>query len=220
MTRSGHAGPDATPATTRTVLRSAAPRLLLNSVGPIGAYAIADHLTNVVGGVLAASVTSVALFGWERRKGRPGILARLSLAVVLIQVAMGLLGRSAVLYFLPSVGVDLVEGTVLLVSCLTRFPLFAAISGEVMPLPPGFIRGRGAQRLFIRLTVLWGCYFLARGVVSLTTLLTAPTQVYLIVRAGLDAPMVLMLAALSLRYALPRVRRIQAAQRAIALTLP
>jgi Protein of unknown function (DUF3159) len=208
------------PGGARSVLLRGAPRLVLNSVGPIGAYALASHLTDVLGGVLAASVTSVALFLWERSQGRPGILARLSLAVVLLQVVMGLIGRSPVLYFLPSVGVDLVEGAILLVSCLTRFPLFAAISREILPLPKDFTRDPAGRRLFVGLTFVWACYFLIRGAISLSVLLLAPTSTYLLVRVVLDAPLVIALAALSLRYAMPRIRLILAAQRASVQGLP
>jgi hypothetical protein len=116
--------------------------------------------------------------------------------------------------------VDLVEGAVLLVSCLTRFPLFAAISGEILPLPRDFTRDPAGRRLFVGLTFIWGCYFLVRGAISLSVLLLAPTSSYLIVRVILDAPLVLTLAALSLRYALPRIRLILAAQRATVPGLP
>lgn len=198
-------GARARPVGAWPLLRTSVPRLLLNSVGPIGGFWLGDTLTGIAGGVLLATVASLGLFGWERRKGRPGRLARLSLAIVLLQVTAGLLAGSAVLYFLPSVSVDLVEGSAFGISCLTRLPLAGVLAAELLPLPPAASHPPALRQLFVRLSLVWGIYFTCRGAISLTVLLTASTHTYLLVRSLLDAPLVLLLAAGSVRYGIRRL---------------
>jgi intracellular septation protein A len=176
------------------------PRLVLNSAGPLVAFYLGSRAVGTVGGIVAATVTSLVLFGWERRQGRPGMLARLSLAVVVLQATAGLIAGSAALYFLPKVTVDLVQGVAFFLSCLTRRPLAGAIAGEFVTVPQRMLGEPAVRRVFVRLTLLWATYFTVRGLICLAVLVTASTQTFLLVRALIDAPVVIPLLAVSLRY--------------------
>lgn len=186
------------------------PRLLLNSLGPIAGYAAGSRLAGVLGGMLAATVVSLSLWAWERHAGRPGVLARLSLVLVLIQAGLGFLSHSAFLYFAPRSIVDLLQGLAHYVSCFTRRPLAAILGRELVTLPRSDFDKPPVRRLFVLLTVVWGTYFTLRGAITLVVLVAFSTEAYLLVRALLDAPLVVPLAAASLAYGTQRLRALTA----------
>jgi hypothetical protein len=203
-------GPPALPPIqTRQVVREGVPRLLLNSLGPVGAFLVGEHIAGVVGGILGASTVSLVLFAWERRKGRPGLLATMTLGLLFLQVTIGLLASSATLYFLPTVGLDLIEGIACYISCFTRLPLAVVLAGELLALPRSALGLPPVRRLFIRLTLVWGTYFTVRGLVCLVVILVFPTEVYILVRALLDTPIVIPLVAWSIGYGVTKLKGIQ-----------
>lgn len=199
------------PGRAAAVLARAFPRLLANSLGPVGAFYVGDRLWGVVAGMVLASLASLGLFAWERRRGRPGMLARLSLAVVLLQATLGLGSRSAYAYFLPAVGLDLVEGVAFSLSALSRRPLAWFMAREILSLPPHLVLEPPVRKVFRRITLLWGGYFLGRGLVCFVVLSVAGTHSYLLTRVVLDLPGVLLLLSGSLVYGLGRLERAAAA---------
>jgi hypothetical protein len=180
--------------------------LVLNGFGPVGSYYAGSQVGGVLGGIVAAAAVSLSLWAWERRAGRPGLLARLSLALVLIQVTLGLLTHSAFLYFAPKAAADIVEGLAFYGSCFTRWPLATIFGRELLELPRSFCSEPPVRRVFIRITVAWGTYFTLRGAVCLAILAGSTTETYLLVRALIDAPVVLPLVAGSVAYGVRRIR--------------
>ena len=200
----------ATPGRARlsSLLVGGLPRLLLNSLAPIGSFYVCHRLAGVVAGILAGSVVSLLLFSWERLRGRPGVLATLSLCVVLLQAVMGLGSRSAFMYFLPSIGVDLTEGLAFSLSALTSRPLASLMAREILPLPASLLEQPDVLRLFRRITLAWGGYFILRGLTSFIVLSTADTSDYVLTRVLIDLPVVIPLLGGSLAYGLRRLDRL------------
>jgi intracellular septation protein A len=190
------------------VLRSSVPRLILNSLAPVGAYWAGSRLGGVLAGVALATAASTALWARERRAGRPGLLARIALAVVLVQAVAGALSNSPFLYFAPKAAVDILQGVACYVSCLTRWPLASIFARELVRLPRTVYDEPPVRRLFVGLTVVWATYFTLRGVVTMVVLATASTDTYLLVRALIDAPVVVPLVAVSLAYGLRQMRQL------------
>jgi hypothetical protein len=192
-----------------TALRGA-PRLLLNSLAPVAGYYVASRLEGVVAGVIAATAISLALWARERRAGRPGLVARLALGLVLVQATAGLLTQSAFLFFAPKAMADILEGLAHYVSCLTRWPLAAIFARELVTVPRATLGEPCVRRLLVRITLVWGTYFTLRGIVTLSVLALAGTETYLLVRALIDAPVVIPLAVASLAYGSRRIRALSA----------
>jgi hypothetical protein len=198
------------------ILVRGVPRILVNSLGPLAAFAAGREVAGTVGAIVLASAVSLGLFGWERRKGRPGVLAWISLVVLLCGVVMGLVARSAVLYFLPTIAMDVVEGLACFVSCLTRMPLGRVLAGELVTLPSRVFELPEVRRAIVWVTVLWGGYFAARGVLCGWLVFFVGTDAYLVGRAIVDAPVVLPLVAVSAVYTLRRLRAALALERSPA----
>jgi hypothetical protein len=194
--------------TASRLLRLGVPRLVLSSLGPLGAYYAGSRLGGVLLGVLAATAVSLAVWAWERRAGRPGLLARFALALVLVQAAVGGLTASPFLFFAPKAVADIVEGLAYCVSCLTRWPLATIFGRELVQIPASAYGEPRVRRVFVRITLAWGAYFTLRGVVSLAVLAGSSTQTYLLVRALMDVPVVVPLLAGSLAYGVHRLREL------------
>jgi len=190
------------------VLLRGVPRILVNSLGPLAAFVVGRALGGVVAAIAAAAAVSLCLFAWERRKGRPGVLAWISLVVLVCGVVLGLVSRSAVLYFLPPIAMDIVEGVACFVSCLTRMPLGRVLAGELVTLPPRLFTLPEIRRPLLGITLVWGGYFTARGLLCGGLVLFVGTDAFLVARALVDAPVVLPLLAVSAVFTVRRLRAV------------
>jgi hypothetical protein len=102
----------------------------------------------------------------------------------------------------------LIEGIACYISCFTRLPLAVVLAGELLALPRSALRLPPVRRLFIRLTLVWGTYFTVRGLICLVVILVSPTEVYILVRALLDTPIVIPLVAWSIGYGVTKLKGI------------
>jgi hypothetical protein len=188
------------------ILVRGVPRILVNSLAPLTAFVIGRQVAGVVGAIVAAAAVSLTLFGWERRKGRPGVLAWISLVVLSCGVVLGLVAHSATLYFLPAIAMDIAEGLACFVSCLTRMPLGRVLAGELVTLPARVFALPEVRRPIVWVTLVWGAYFTARGLLCGWFVVFVGTNAYLVARAIVDAPVVLPLIAVSALFTLRRLR--------------
>ena len=204
-------GSGTTPArasTTGVIVRGF-PRLALNSLAPVCGFYVGDRVSGLVAGIGFASVASLVLFWWERRRGRPGILARLALVGVLLQAVLGLGSQSAFVYFLPRIAVDLAEGVAFCVSALSRRPFAWHLAREVVALPQQVVHQPDVRSLFSRITLVWGAYFILRGLVCFAVLSVSDTSTYLLTRVLVDLPVVLPLLGGSLTLGMRRFDRVR-----------
>lgn len=182
------------------ILRDSGPRLVRDSLGPVGAFYAGYRLKGLVLGVVLATSTGILLFLMERRHGRSGLLARLSLGFVLVQAAVGLISRSATLYFMQPVILDLVLAAIFLGSTVFRHPLIGATARDAYPFPPEVAESATFGRIFGRVSLMWGGYFLVRATVRLLAVSTGNIETILVVNVFSDAPPVIALLVFSVWY--------------------
>src|SRR5205085_11061801 len=95
---------------------------------PLAAFDIAWTLSGLAAGIAAATVVSFALYAYERRAGRDGLLVRLSLAFVVVQAVVGLVSGSTVVYLATPVLANAIWAAAFLVSAAVRRPLAGALA--------------------------------------------------------------------------------------------
>jgi hypothetical protein len=184
----------------RAVLRSAAPRLVRDAVGPLAIFYAGWKLVGLSVGIVAALLFGFAVFSRERRAGRPGLIVRVALTFVVIRAIVGLSAGSARVYLAQEIGADLIISATVLVLLARGRALAAMFAQEVFPLPPELSESDEFARAMHRITLVWGLYFLIRALVRLAAMLTLSTDSYVLVSALSDAPFLVAILAWSVRY--------------------
>src|SRR5262249_36965519 len=103
-------------------------------------------------GVVAATVWTLAVYAWERRRERPGIAARIGLGIALVQAMGALLTESPIGYFAPPVLINGVYGLGFLVSVAIGRPLAGVLAMESYPIPPEVRRLPAFRRAFTHIS--------------------------------------------------------------------
>jgi hypothetical protein len=188
------------PPPTGSVLRSAAPRLLRDGFGPLATFYAGWKLIGLAAGIGLAVLYGLAVFLHERRQGRPAMIVRVALFLVLIRAGIGLTAGSARVYLAQEIATDtLIAGIVFGLLAKGR-PLAAVFAREIYPLPEELSESRTFADAMARITAVWGIYFLVRAFVRLTALLTLSTDQYVYVSAASEAPFLVLILAWSVRY--------------------
>jgi hypothetical protein len=195
------------PLELRVVLRRSAPRLVRDALGPLACFFIGWKLVGVGAGIGLATVFGLTMYRHERRSGRPAIIVRVALALVLIRAVVGLASGSARVYLGQEVVIDALLGLIVLGSVWRGRPLAGLFAREVFPLPEALRGSDTWVRTFRTVTVVWGSYFLIRSVVRLAALLTLSVDRYLLVAALSDAPFLIGMLAWSIAYTARAFRR-------------
>jgi intracellular septation protein A len=182
------------PAHAGSILRESGPRFLRDALGPLLAFYAGWKVTGVVAvGVAAATAVAMALYALERRRGRPGMVARLALGLVFIRAGVGLATDSAKLYLGQDVIIDSLFASVWLGSLAARRPLAAMFAQEVYPLPPEVRASETYRTTQSRITLVWGLYFALRAAIRLTVVLLASVDVYVAVAAATEIPLAVLM---------------------------
>jgi hypothetical protein len=189
------------PGEVRTVVRHAAPRLVRDGFGPLACFFAGWKLFGLTYGIVLAAVFGAAAFVHERRQGRPGMIVRLALILVAIRAVVGLSSGSATVYLAQEVFIDALLGGATLASIALGRPFAALFASEVYPQAEQVRESALFQETMRTITLVWGVYFLARGLVRVLALLTLSTNAYLLVAAAIDAPFLVGLLAWSVYYA-------------------
>jgi uncharacterized membrane protein len=184
----------------RTIVRRSGPRLVRDAFGPLVVFVAGWKLIGLVPGIIAAAVFGLLVYAHERRSGRPARVVLLALLLVAIRATVGLSSQDSTLYLAQEVVIDTVLGSVVLISMRTTRPFASWFATEIFPFPEEIQRSAEYVRVMRRITLVWGCYFLARGAIRLLALLTLSTNWYLVVAAGVDAPFLIALLAWSAYY--------------------
>ena len=132
---------------------------------------------------------------------------RLALVLVAIRAVVGLTSGSATAYLATEIGIDTVLASAVLGSLATERPFASWFAGDVYPFPQEIIESDSYRHAMRVVTTVWGLYFLARGLVRLTALLTLSTNDYVLVVALSDAPFLIALLAWSVYYTVRVFRR-------------
>ncbi|HVS29673.1 MAG TPA: VC0807 family protein [Solirubrobacteraceae bacterium] len=195
------------PVAARAILRRTGPRLVRDGAGPIAAFYVGWKLIGLIAGITLATLFGLLVYRHERRSGRPAIVVRVALGLVLIRAIVGLISRDTTVYLGQEIALDALLGSITLGSLVLRRPLAAAFAREIYEFPEAMRESHSFTSVFRRVTAVWGVYFLLRGGVRLIALLTLSTGNYLLVAALSDAPFLLALLAWSVLYTGRRLRR-------------
>jgi intracellular septation protein A len=205
----GAAGPTGGPGepSVREVVRRTAPRVARDAFGPLLAFFAGWKLAGLYVGIASAVSVAALLYGYERRRGRPGLVVRFALGLVLVRAGVGLVTGSTRTYLGQEIAIDCILAAVFLGSVAIRRPVTELFAREVFPLPDSVRTSPEYRRLFAVIGAVWGAYFLARAAVRLAAFLTLSKDLYLAVVAVSDVPFLLGLLAWSVWFGARRLRR-------------
>jgi hypothetical protein len=190
--------------TVGSILRAGLPSFLREGFLPVGAFYLGWKTSGLAAGMAAAAATSVAVYAFERRAGRDGLLVRLSLAFVALQTLIGAVSDSATAYLAAPVLGNAAWGAVFLGSAAIRRPLAGTIACAWYPFPPEFRASALFKRVYGIESVVWGVYFLARSALRLAVLLEVGIGGYVVVAFITGTPLTIGLLVWSIWYAIRR----------------
>jgi hypothetical protein len=197
----------AEPIAVRSVLGRSAPRIVRDGLGPIASFFVGWKLIGLVAGIALATIFALLMYRHERRHGRPALVVRVALGLVLIRATVGLISGDAKIYLGQEVVLDALIGLTVMGSVVVGRPLANAFGREVYPFPDE-IRGSATYgRTFRTITLVWGTYFLVRSGIRLAALLTLSVDGYLLVDALSGAPVLVGLLAWSVVHTASVFRR-------------
>ena len=146
----------------RLLLRSTGPRLLRDILGPtLSFYAGWKVSGNVVVGIALGTAFSLAAYRYERRRGRPGAIAQLVLAFVVLQAVIGLATGSAEAYLIQPAILGSINGAVWLGSVAIGKPLAAVFAREVFPIDEETRASEEFHLVFRHVSLVFGARSLA-----------------------------------------------------------
>jgi intracellular septation protein A len=196
--------PEVTP---RAILLGSGPRFARDAFGPVLAFYVGWKVLGLVAGIAASTVLSLLAWRYERRRDRPGIMARVALAIVLVQAVIGLIADSAKVYLAQPVLVNAVFGGAFIVTTLMRRPLAGVFAGEMYPFPPEVRASRTFLRVFSRVSLAWGAYLLLRSAVRFVTLAETSVDAFVLVNFATGVPLTAGLMSWSVWYGVRGFRR-------------
>jgi intracellular septation protein A len=189
----------------RMLLRSTGPRLLRDILGPTLSFYAGWKVTgNVVVGIALGTAVSLAAYRYERRRGRPGAIARLVLAFVVLQAVIGLATGSATAYLMQPAILGAINGAVWLGSVAIGKPLAAVFAAEVFPIDEATRASDEFRSVFRHVSLVFGTFFLVFAGVQLVILLAVGVDAFVALRV-LDAVLILALVVYAVRYTVDRL---------------
>jgi intracellular septation protein A len=189
----------------RSLLKSAGPRLVRDILGPtLSFYAGWKATGNIVVGIACGTVFSLGAYRHERRHGRPGAIARLVLAFVVIQAIIGLATQSAEAYLIQPSILGAINGAVWLGSVAIGKPLAAVFASEVFPIDDATRASDEFRSVFRHVSLVFATFFLVFAAVQLSVLLVVGVDAFVAVRV-MDGIGILVLIVYSVRYTVDRL---------------
>jgi intracellular septation protein A len=185
----------------RSIFFAGAPRFAREAFGPVLAFYAGWKLGNLVVGIVLASAVGIALDLWERRRGRAGALALVSVAFVIVQAAIGLIADSAVVYLAQPVLVSAIWGLANIGSAIVGRPLAGVFADAWYPFPPEVKESRTYRRIFGIESIVWGLYLLARSGIRMVVLTSGSIGAFAAVQVATGVPFTIALVAWSVWYA-------------------
>jgi hypothetical protein len=166
---------------------------------PLAFYAAWKATDNLLAGVAAGTCASVAIYAYERRKGRPGLIAQVVLIFVLAAAIVGVVTDSATAYLVQPAVLGAINGVIWIGSVALGKPLAAAFAREVFPVPEEIQATEDYRTVFRRVSMWFGIFFVGAAGVQLAVLLIVGVGAFVAVRV-LDALCILAMIVWSVRY--------------------
>jgi hypothetical protein len=162
-------------------------------------------------GIIAATSLSAVLLVWQKRRGREGALARLTLVFLGIQALVGLTSQSATVYLAQPVVLSAAWGTAYVGSVVMGRPPIALFAQAWYPFPPAFRASEPYRREFGMQSLVWGVSCFARAGLRLVVLLGSGAGGFIIVSFATGTPLFVMLVAWGVWHARRTFSRIELA---------
>ncbi|TMM15553.1 MAG: DUF3159 domain-containing protein [Actinobacteria bacterium] len=191
----------------RSVLLGSGPRFARDAAGPLLSFYVGWKTAGVIVGIVVATLFATLAWAYERRHDRPGMVARLSLTLVLIHAVVGLATHSATIYLAQPLLVSGALGLVFTVSTMLGRPLAGVFAVEIFPFSPEIRRSEEYRRVFGRVSLAWGAYLLLHAGILLVVLLSWGVDVFVVANVATSAPMLSALLAWSIWYTVASLRR-------------
>lgn len=185
----------------RSILVAGGPRFAREAFGPVVAFYLGWKLGNLVVGIVLATAVGIGLDLYERRRGRAGALALVSVAFVLVQAVVGLVADSAVVYLAQPVLVSAIWGLANIGSAIVGRPLAGVFADAWYPFPPEVKESATYRRIFGVESIVWGVYLLARSGVRMLVLTSGSIGAFAAVQIATGVPLTIGLVAWSIWYA-------------------
>lgn len=187
--------------TTRALLLGSGPRFARDAFGPVLAFYLVWKVAGLVPAIAASTVVSVLAWRHERGRGRPGVLARVSLGIVVLQAVIGLAADDARVFLAQPVLVNAAYGLVFAGSAVLGRPLAGVFAGEMYPFPPEVRASATFRRVFGRVSLAWGAYLLVRSALRLLTLTMLSVDAFVGINLVTGVPLTVALMSWSVWYA-------------------
>jgi Protein of unknown function (DUF3159) len=184
-----------------TIFLAGAPRFAREAFGPVAAFYLGWKLGNLVIAIAAASAVGIALDLYERRRGRAGALALVSVAFVLVQAVVGLVADSAVVYLAQPVLVSAIWGVANIGSAIIGRPLAGVFADAWYPFPPVIKASHTYRRVFGIESIVWGVYLMVRSAIRMLVLTSGTIGSFAVVQIATGVPFTIALVAWSVWYA-------------------
>jgi hypothetical protein len=158
--------------------------LLIAVVAPAVLISVTLLALNIEAAVLVALAWMAGAMCWRWASGRPmSWLILLALGMMTIKTVFTLATGNTFVYFVQPVFTDAVVASAFLVSLGTGRPIVARIAPDFYPVDAAIAARPGIQRLFRRLTRLWGLVIVAKGSLTLWLLLSQSVETFVLVKS-------------------------------------
>ena len=191
----------------RGILLGSGPRFARDAFGPVLVFYVVYKAAGLLAGIAAATAVSFAAWVYERRRERSGLLAWLTLLIVVVQALVGLVADDARAYLAPSVLATSAWGLVFLGSVAVGRPLAGLFAGEMYPFPPEVRASATFRRVFGIVSLGWGVLLLTRSGIRLATLSESSVDAFVLVNAVTGFPLTAAMMTWSVWYATRAFRR-------------
>jgi intracellular septation protein A len=192
---------DAQASSFRQIVRRGAPRFASDGLAPSLAFYVGYRSVGLAFGIVCAAVVAIAAWVRARRQGRTGLLAWLTLLVVVIQGTVGLLADDARAFLAPQVLTGLAWGIAFLGSVVLGRPLAGLFAGEFYDFPPEVRASATFRRVFTMVSLAWGSVFLVRGTIRILQLRNDDVDQFIVVSLLTGYPVMLSLMTWSIWWA-------------------
>jgi hypothetical protein len=182
----------------RQILREAGPRLARDALGPTLCFYLGWKTVGLWLGIVLGTVFAFSAYSYERRHGRPGMIARFVLGFVVLQAVVGLATGSAKAYLVQPTILGGINGLVWLGSVAIGRPLAGIFAREVFPMTDGQRQSEVVRSTFRTVTLIWGTYFVLFSCVQLAVLLSVGIDAYVGLRVA-DTALIIALILVSVR---------------------
>lgn len=195
------------PPSARDILFGSGPRFARDAFAPVLAFYVGYRLLGLAAGIALATVAGVGTYVYERSHGRPGLMARISLAFVLVQAVVGVISDSATAFLAPQVLLTAVYGLAFFLSAVLGRPLAGAFAAEMVDLPEEVRASLTYRRVFGRISMAWGLFLLARAALRGFALSRGGVDAYVLVNLLTGAPTMPLMVSWSIWYGVRGFRR-------------